>query len=96
MLSYWHHLQDELFFYCRECARPGYQPFLLTNTSGLEFYLRQTGATGLSGSTGTVCFVVRHSPSTYMSPEAYSLLMNKHATCVTEYCLLGAYVVYLL
>ena len=34
-------LQDELYFFCRDCDRPGYQPFLLSNTSGLEFYIKQ-------------------------------------------------------
>jgi len=34
-------LQDTIFFFCRECDQAGYQPFLLSNTSGLQFYLKQ-------------------------------------------------------
>ena len=45
-------VQDELYFFCRDCNKTGYQPFLLSNTSGLEFYIKQT-----SGTTIPVCFV---------------------------------------
>ena len=44
-------LQDELYFFCRDCDRPGYQPFLLSNTSGLEFYIKQTTDMNASGNT---------------------------------------------
>ncbi|DBB17410.1 TPA: hypothetical protein ACH3X3_014441 [Trebouxia sp. C0006] len=35
--------QDTLFFFCRECDQAGYQPFLLSNTSGLQFFIKQNG-----------------------------------------------------
>ena len=40
-------LQDEVFFFCRECDQAGYQPFLLSNTSGLQFYIKQANLTGM-------------------------------------------------
>jgi len=36
-------MQDTLFFFCRECDQAGYQPFLLSNTSGLQFFIKQNG-----------------------------------------------------
>ena len=39
-------LQEQLFFFCRECDQPGYQPFLLSNTSGLEFFIKSVNTTG--------------------------------------------------
>ena len=44
------YLQDDFFFFCRECDRPGYQPFLLSNTSGLELFIKQTSDTNTQGS----------------------------------------------
>ncbi|KAL3133728.1 hypothetical protein ABBQ32_008218 [Trebouxia sp. C0010 RCD-2024] len=48
---------DDIFFFCRECDRPGYQPFLLSNTSGLQFYIKDrrpdVSATGDDISSGT-------------------------------------------
>ena len=40
------HLQGQVFFFCRECDQAGYQPFLLSNTSGLQFYIKQTTVAG--------------------------------------------------
>ncbi|KAA6418535.1 MAG: hypothetical protein FRX49_11481 [Trebouxia sp. A1-2] len=36
--------QDTIFFFCRECDQPGYQSFLLSNTSGLQFYVKQNNS----------------------------------------------------
>ena len=39
-------LQGSLYFSCRDCNQSGYQPFLLSNTSGLSFWIKNTNVSG--------------------------------------------------
>ena len=54
------HPQDELYFFCRNCDRAGYQPFLLSNTSGLEFFIKETRDMTAAGSSMSTWLALQH------------------------------------
>ena len=77
------YVQDELYFFCRDCYHAGYQPFLLSNTSGIEFYIKQTRDNIAPGNSVLVCL---HFSMEAPQLHRYQLTVDSyasHTACMT-------------